>query len=60
MASIPDSQWLEAAKQVDVVVIVTNHKWYDYLALLESAKLIVDTRNALGAKGKNNPKVTRL
>ncbi len=44
----------------DVVVIVTNHKKYDYPAILKAAKLIVDTRNALGAQGKNNPKVVRL
>jgi UDP-N-acetyl-D-glucosamine dehydrogenase len=44
----------------DVVVIVTNHKKYDYSAILQAARLVVDTRNALGALGKNNPKVVRL
>jgi UDP-N-acetyl-D-glucosamine dehydrogenase len=47
-------------KSADCVVIVTNHKVYDYAALLRDAKLIVDTRNALGAAGRNNPKVIRL
>ena len=47
-------------KSADCVVIVTNHKAYDYAALLRDAKLIVDTRNALGAAGRNNPKVVRL
>jgi UDP-N-acetyl-D-glucosamine dehydrogenase len=47
-------------KSADCVVIVTNHKVYDYTALLRDAKLIVDTRNALGAAGRNNPKVVRL
>lgn len=44
----------------DVVVIVTNHKVYDYSSILQEAKLIVDTRNALGELGRNNPKVVRL
>ncbi len=47
-------------KTADCVVIVTNHKAYDYAALLREAKLIVDTRNALGAAGMDNPKVVRL
>jgi UDP-N-acetyl-D-glucosamine dehydrogenase len=47
-------------KTSDCVVIVTNHKVYDYSALLRDAKLIVDTRNALGTAGMDNPKVVRL
>lgn len=47
-------------KAADVVVIITNHRKYDYAAILRDAKLIVDTRNALGKAGKNNPKVVRL
>jgi UDP-N-acetyl-D-glucosamine dehydrogenase len=41
-------------------MIVTNHKAYDYPAVLEAARLVVDTRNALGQLGKDNPKVKRL
>jgi UDP-N-acetyl-D-glucosamine dehydrogenase len=33
--------------QYDCVVIVTDHKAFDYAALLEEADLIVDTRNAI-------------
>jgi UDP-N-acetyl-D-glucosamine dehydrogenase len=33
--------------QYDCVVIVTDHKAFDYKALLEEADLIVDTRNAI-------------
>ncbi|MAT42028.1 MAG: UDP-N-acetyl-D-glucosamine dehydrogenase [Anaerolineaceae bacterium] len=44
----------------DCVVIVTNHSQYDYPQILEDSKLIVDTRNALGLKSRNNPKVVRL
>jgi len=47
-------------KAADVVVIVTNHRKYDYAAILASARLVVDTRNALGAAGKSSPKVVRL
>ncbi len=47
-------------KTADCVVIVTNHKVYDYNAILSNAKLIVDTRNALGKLGLGNPKVVRL
>ena len=42
----------------DCVVVVTDHKGFDYPALLESSKLIVDTRNAL--KGLESPKIVRL
>lgn len=54
------SDLLAEAKQADCVVIITNHASYDYAAILESSKLIVDTRNALGALGKGHPKVVRL
>ena len=47
-------------KNADCVAIITNHSTYDYSSILESAQLIVDTRNALGAAGKDNPKVVRL
>jgi UDP-N-acetyl-D-glucosamine dehydrogenase len=47
----------EAAK-ADCVVIVTDHKAFDYAVLVRDAKLIVDTRNAL--KGVDSPKIHRL
>ncbi len=47
-------------QKADAVVIITNHKVYDYPAILNAAHLIVDTRNALGDLGKANPKVVRL
>ena len=58
LESVPDLQ--AAVRSSDCVVIITNHSSYDYRAILESAVLIVDTRNALGDLGRNNPKVTRL
>jgi len=56
--SVPDL--MAAVQASDCVVIVTNHKVYDYEAILASAQLIVDTRNALGNRGRNHPKVVRL
>lgn len=50
----------KAVAEADCVVIVTNHKVYDYPKILETAKLIVDTRNALGKITKKNPKVVKL
>ncbi len=47
-------------EKADCVVIITNHSDYDYAAILDAARLMVDTRNALGALGKDNPKVVRL
>ena len=50
----------EALKTSDCVVIITNHSQYDYDEILDFASCIVDTRNALGEAGRNNPKVVRL
>ena len=58
MISVPDL--MAAVRAVDCVVIITNHSTYDYPAILDAAKLVVDTRNALGKLGKDNPKVFRL
>jgi UDP-N-acetyl-D-glucosamine dehydrogenase len=49
-----------AVRAADCVVIVTNHSSYDYPRILNDAKLIVDTRNALGTQGKKVDKVVRL
>lgn len=58
MDSVPDL--MKAVKDADVVVIVTNHKQYDYKAIIESAKFVFDSRNATGKLGKNSDKVERL
>jgi UDP-N-acetyl-D-glucosamine dehydrogenase len=49
---------LAAARAADCVVIITDHSDFDYKALLESSKLIVDTRNAM--KGVESEKIVRL
>ena len=54
------SDVIESARTTDCVVIVTDHSIYDYQSILEQAPLIIDTRNALGDAGRNNPKVVRL
>ena len=58
MSSVTDL--LEAVQQADCIAIITNHSDYDYSAILDAAKLIVDTRNALGDLGSNNRKVVKL
>jgi UDP-N-acetyl-D-glucosamine dehydrogenase len=58
MESVKDA--MDAVRQADCVVIITNHSEYDYQAILKEAKFIFDSRNALGKLGKNNPKVVRL
>jgi UDP-N-acetyl-D-glucosamine dehydrogenase len=42
----------------DCVVIVTDHKKFDYCRIVENSRLIVDTRNAL--KGHASEKIVRL
>ncbi len=42
----------------DCVVIVTDHKSFDYCRIVERARIIVDTRNAL--KGHASTKIVRL
>jgi UDP-N-acetyl-D-glucosamine dehydrogenase len=51
---------MASVKAADCVVIITNHSTYDYAAILEASKLVVDTRNALRLHGKTHPKVTKL
>ena len=51
---------MNAVKEADVTVIVTNHKTYDYEAIVQSAKLVFDTRNATRKVIKNNERIVRL
>jgi len=53
---------MKAVKEADVVIIITNHKVYDYEAIIENAKFIFDSRNAtrFAKSGKNHEKVERL
>jgi UDP-N-acetyl-D-glucosamine dehydrogenase len=46
------------AAEADCVVVVTDHSGVDYAGIVDRAKLIVDTRNAL--KNHPSPKIVRL
>lgn len=55
MDGIPmQSQDDAATAAADCVVIITDHKDFQYAALVRNAKLIVDTRNALRAFDSSN------
>jgi len=58
LRSVPDL--MAAVRASDCVVVVTNHKVYDYPAILEAAQFLFDSRNAFGELGKDNPKIERL
>jgi UDP-N-acetyl-D-glucosamine dehydrogenase len=46
---------LENLDQYDAVMIVTDHSSYDYRAIVDQARLVIDTRNA--TKGIDSPKI---
>ncbi|MEO5924550.1 MAG: nucleotide sugar dehydrogenase [Bryobacteraceae bacterium] len=48
----------KGVKEADCVVIITDHKKFDYVALVRDSKIIVDTRNAL--KGIKSDNIVRL
>jgi len=58
LSSIPDL--MKAVENADCVVIITNHSQYDYQAIYEKAKCVMDARNALGELGIDDPKVISL
>lgn len=51
---------MKSVKEADAVVIVTDHKVYDYKAIVAAAQFVFDSRNATGAIGKKSDKVERL
>jgi len=58
LVCVPDM--MAAIEAADCVVIVTNHTQYNYPSIVEKSKIVVDSRNATGKLGKNNPKVVKL
>jgi UDP-N-acetyl-D-glucosamine dehydrogenase len=58
MDSVDDM--MTAVKNADAVIVVTDHKEYNYADILNEAAFVFDTRNALGKLAKNNPKVEQL
>jgi UDP-N-acetyl-D-glucosamine dehydrogenase len=57
-ATLKSEPLTASAAKADCVVIVTDHTDFDYQALLDSSKLIVDTRNAM--KKFQSEKIVRL
>ncbi len=51
---------IAAVQKADCVVIITDHSEVDYAAVLQNAKLIFDSRNALGRLGLDGPQVVKL
>ncbi len=51
---------MKAVKEADAVVIITNHKAYDYKAIVESAAFVFDSRNATRKVAKGMDHVVRL
>lgn len=49
MDSVTDM--MKAVKESDAVVIVTNHKTYNYTEIIATAKFVFDSRNATGKLG---------
>ena len=58
MDSITDL--MKCVKEADAVVIVTDHKVYDYKAIVDCAQFVFDSRNATRKVGKNLENVVRL
>jgi UDP-N-acetyl-D-glucosamine dehydrogenase len=58
MDSVKDM--MKSVKEADAVVIVTNHKVYDFKLIVDSSQFVFDTRNATGKFAKENRNVVRL
>jgi UDP-N-acetyl-D-glucosamine dehydrogenase len=51
---------MQAAREAEAVVIITNHTVYDYKAIVEAADFVFDSRNATRGVTKGLDKVVRL
>jgi UDP-N-acetyl-D-glucosamine dehydrogenase len=56
--NLQSQETIAGIEAADCVVVITNHTEFDYAAVVDRSKLIVDTRNAL--KGHNSEKIVRL
>lgn len=50
----------KAVKDADCVLLLTNHKQFDYKAIQKNASKVLDTRNAFGDLGIAAPNIVRL
>ena len=57
MRSVPLTP--QSLAQYDAVVIATDHSTYDYQQIVDSAQLVLDTRNATKGITRNHAKVVR-
>ena len=60
MDSITDTDLMASVAAADGVVIITDHKTYDYKAIVECAKFVFDSRNATRRFIKDAEKIVRL
>jgi UDP-N-acetyl-D-glucosamine dehydrogenase len=68
VAALSEDDWsldsvldpVAAAEDVDLVVVVTDHRNVDYAAIKAAASLIFDARNAFDLAGRSDPKVIKL
>ncbi|HEY5730821.1 MAG TPA: UDP binding domain-containing protein, partial [Anaerolineales bacterium] len=51
---------MKSVQGADAVVIITNHKEYDYEAIVKGAKFVFDSRNATRKVADAGEKVVRL
>jgi UDP-N-acetyl-D-glucosamine dehydrogenase len=51
---------MQAVSEADAVVIITNHKVYDYKAIVEASTFVFDSRNATRNVSTGMDKVVRL
>ena len=51
---------MQSVRDTDAVVIITNHKAYDYETIVKEAKFIFDSRNATRKIADVGEKVVRL
>src|SRR5215211_2437066 len=51
---------MPAAREADAVIIITNHKVYDYQAIVEASAFVFDSRNATRNVLNSADKVVRL
>jgi UDP-N-acetyl-D-glucosamine dehydrogenase len=58
MDSVPDM--MKAVSEADAVVVITDHKVYDYEAIVGKANFVFDSRNATRKVADINEKVVRL
>ena len=58
MDSVDDM--MSSVKSADMVVIITDHRAYDYVDIVEAAQSVFDSRNATRKFVKTNGKVVRL